>query len=373
MPTITSNCTKRSVSYNMSGRDYNLISAIHSSVERRGQEPLGLEGEVAAVLADDISEMHQRGFAVPLDALSPKRRSLSTTTGAGSIQSHLAPTGSWTDILRGKAALGRLGAEFIQVSTTGQPVRFPTKTESAASGWLDEGEELTITGDVAVSPDAVPYKIVGAGCLISRTMLASVAPDVLLDYIAAELAANAACEVDHAAFVGAGGVQPVGLFDASRGVPIVSLGTNGGAPTRAALIDLMRGVHAANGDAPLTARMGWAAGVGAEAELRSVDGSSGGSGAWLWGDDDKVVGKLAVATTGIPDDFEKGSGANLSGLIYGNFRDVLVVHSPVAQLVVDPISLLGKAMVRVFVFLDVHIVVRRSASFALIKDMVTTI
>jgi HK97 family phage major capsid protein len=370
LPTITNRRTKRSVSYNVAGREYNLIAAIRSSIDNDDQEPRGLEGDVAAVLGEGTDPTRTRGFAAPLDALVPNRRALSTTTGSGAIPSRLAPTGSWTDVLRGKAALGRLGAEFIPIAASDQPVLFPAKTSSATAGWVGEGDDLA-PGDVAVAPDSTPYKTVGAGCVISRKMLASVDDDVLLDYIAAELAGGAAYELDRAAFVGAGGLEPVGFFNASAGIPVYPLGTNGLAPTRAALIAVMKTVHAANGDAPASARMGWAAGINAEAKLRSVDGSTGGAGAWLWDDADKVLGKPAVATTGIPDTFAKGSGTGLSGLIYGNFADVLVVHAPTVQIVVDPITLLTKGAVRVFAFLDVHVVVRHAASFCLVKDMVT--
>ena len=370
MPTITNRRTKRSVSYGTPGREYDLIAAVRSSIENRGEEPIGLEGDVAAVLADGIDPSRARGWSVPLDALDPKRRALTSVNGSGAIGVRHAPTGTWTDVLRGKAALGRLGAEFIPVPTDEQPLGFPTKTSSTAASWLAEGDDLPATNP-AVAPDAAAYKTVGAACVVTRKMLASMEPDALLDYVSADLAGGVAYEIDRAAFVGAGTLEPVGLFDPSRGVPVYALGTNGAVPTRAALLAMMKAVHAANGDAPASARMGWAAGVNAEAKLRSVDGSTGGAGAWLWDDADKVLGKPAVATTGIPDTFAKGSGTGLSGLIYGNFADVLVAHAPSVQLVVDPITHLTKGAVRLNAFLDVHIVVRHTASFILVKDMVT--
>lgn len=369
MPTIVSSRTKRSTTYNTSGREYDFIAALRSSIDLNGADPVGVEGEVAAALADNLDPARQRGFAVPLDALTPKHRSLSSTTGSGAIGSRLAGTGSWTDVLRSKAALGRLGAEFFPAGA--QPILFPTKASGTTAGWIAEGDDLTPSAP-ELTPDAAAYKTVGGGCIVTKKMLASAPPGVLLDYIAAELAASVGSEIDHAAFVGAGGVQPIGFFAAASGVPVYELGANGAVPARLDLVKMMRTVHAANGDAPADARMGWAAGVNAEAKLRTVDGSSGGAGAWLWTDADSILGRPAVATTGIPDTFAKGTGTGLSGLVYGNFRDVLVVHPPAVQIVVDPYTLGPKGMIRIFAYLDVHFVVRHAASFVLAKDVVTT-
>lgn len=317
---------------------------------------------------DPQMRRNPRGFWAPLDALVPatQKRALTTSNGAGAVVTRYARMNDFTDLLRRKAVLGLMGVEFASLWGGDSPVAIPKKSTGATAGWVAEGSSLAESTPVFdADADSVP-KTLGAAVTVTRKMWLESGNDELRDYLVAELGAAMAAEVDRAGLVGAGGVEPTGLFNLA-GIPTASIGANGGPPTRAHLVGALKAVHAANGDSPATARMGWATTPDVEARLRLTDGGMGDGP--LWGDDDRILGKPAAATTAVPNNLAKGSGTGLSALAYGNWGDVLVDHAPAAFVLVNPHSLAGNY--RVTAWLEVRILFRHVESFVVFKDVQT--
>jgi hypothetical protein len=72
----------------------------------------------------------------------------------------------------------------------------------------------------------------------------------------------------------------------------------------------------------------------------------------------------------LPSILTKGTGTNLSGLIFGDFNSVLVGLWGGLELVVNPFSKDTQALVRVTIHQFADVQLRHAESFSAIKDMI---
>ncbi|WP_165076061.1 phage major capsid protein [Paludisphaera rhizosphaerae] len=353
---------------------YSLARAVASAAECKNRQnllPSGLEGDVHDLLRD-LGD-GRRGFRAPLSAFTPpdrKLRSLDLTSGAGAVQVKLAPADDFVDVLRRKSVCGLLGCVLGGlVDENGVPMAVPLLGAGSSAGWIADGQAAppstpTIAGDPGI------VTTIAARVNVTRRMLKMAGPS-LEDFLTGEMTRSVSSELDRAVLAGDGNDgEPTGLLNVV-GVPVQAIAANGGAPTRAVLIDAEKTVGLANGDASASASMGWVGSPKVRAKLRGTDGSTGSAGAWLWNDSDRVLGKAAFATTSMPDDLTKGSGTNLSALAFGDWSTVSVGMPETAQVIIDPIGLGMTGGVRMTVFLDVRVSFRRPTAFVLIKDVAT--
>jgi HK97 family phage major capsid protein len=155
-------------------------------------------------------------------------------------------------------------------------------------------------------------------------------------------------------------------------VDVQAVGTDGGAPTRALLLAMEAAVGAANGDAGADARIGWATSPAGRKKLRSVDGSPGTAGAWLWSDANTVLGSPAVASSNVPANLVKGSGTGLSALVHGDWGQLFINMFSGADILVDPYKQNTDGYVYINVYVDVDVAVLNPAAFSIAKDMLTS-
>ncbi|WP_165076160.1 phage major capsid protein, partial [Paludisphaera rhizosphaerae] len=252
--------------------------------DRRGDwdvQPRGLEGEVDQELRKRYPHMRPRGFLAPSSFDDAEEvRALTSSTGSGAIGDVVViPV---VEALRSKTALGAMGAQVRRLPVDSRGVGWIPRLKSTASvGWLVEGADAPESSPQYDGLELTP-KTAAATVPVSRTMLRSAYTADFEQMVADDVATGIAVEVDRIAIAGtAGGVLPVGLLNVP-GTKSVELGVNGGTPTRDALVELERLVGVANGDAGADARLGWIASSNARARLRKLDGSTAGSGAWVW-------------------------------------------------------------------------------------------
>ena len=101
--------------------------------------------------------------------------------------------------------------------------------------------------------------------------------------------------------------------------------------------------------------------------MRTIaDGSN-----WLWSDFERVVGKPAYATTNVPSNLAKGSGTNLSPLLFGNWRDCVVNLFTPVDLLVDPYRQSTDGVIQVSAFQDVDVAFLHLLSFGVVGDVAT--
>ena len=78
-----------------------------------------------------------------------------------------------------------------------------------------------------------------------------------------------------------------------------------------------------------------------------------------------------VGTNSVPSNLTKGTGTDLSAMIFGNFNDLLIGQWGGLDVVVDPYSLKKTGEIEVTLNAYHDVFVRRNESFAAIKDITT--
>ena len=72
----------------------------------------------------------------------------------------------------------------------------------------------------------------------------------------------------------------------------------------------------------------------------------------------------------VPSNLTKGSGSNLSAVIYGNFADLLIGLYGTLEILVDPYTDFAKGTTGVRALQTIDIAVRHAESFAAMKDAI---
>jgi hypothetical protein len=76
-------------------------------------------------------------------------------------------------------------------------------------------------------------------------------------------------------------------------------------------------------------------------------------------------------TNAVPSNLTKGTGTNLSAILFGNFADLVIGMWGTLDLMVDPYTGSTAGTVRVVALQDVDVAVRHVESFATMVDAVT--
>ena len=131
--------------------------------------------------------------------------------------------------------------------------------------------------------------------------------------------------------------EPLGVLN-TTGVGLVSGGTNGAAVTLDHLIDLKKEVSVDNADQPNCAFVSNGKVESALSKLK--DGNS----QYLLSPYGNEIGRQQIlsrrfeVTNAMPSNLSKGSGSNLSAVIYGSFRDLYIGTFGELEILVDPFS-----------------------------------
>jgi len=335
----------------------------------------GFELEASRALAERLGKEPQ-GLFVPNEVLRHQRgqRDLVTgTPGAGGyLVANELDASSFIELLRARSHVLTLGATTLG-GLVGN-LSIPSQTGAATASWLAEGgaptESAQAFGQVPLTP-----KTVGAYTDFSRRMLLQATPDIEA-IIRADLAALMAVEVDRAAIAGTGADnQPTGILSTS-GIGSVAIGANGGPVTWAHVLMLEEALANASADMGAMAHL---TNAKVRRALKGTTKVSGDAGAgFIWSDEARdadgfgwMNGYKSAVSSNVPSNLTKGTGTNLSAMIFGNWRDLMIGQWGGLDLMVDKISLGTSGGTRVIALLDVDIAVRRAASFAAILDATT--
>ena len=312
-----------------------------------------------------------RGITVPMDVLM--KRDILTGTGTGTAKGgNLVATdllaGSFIDVLRARMVLNELGATFL-TGLQGN-VAIPKKTAPSSVAWVAENSapaESTNTpsfGQVTLSPKTL------AGYVdFSRRLMLQSSMDIET-LIRNDLATTIAVAMDNAAISGSGSNRPTGVLNTS-GIGSVTLASNGAAPTWQMVVDLVREVEIDN------ARTGAAAFL-TNAQVKSrlartPRQTSGIEGNFILQPPfDNLYGERLVVSQQVPSNLTKGTGTNLSALLFGVWSDLLIGQWSGIDLLVDPYTGSNAATVRVTAFHDCDFAVRYPESFAECNEIITT-
>ena len=352
--------------FQQESREFSFVRAIQASASGNWAAA-GREREINEELQHRNGRRTQ-GFFVPDQVWQKRDYVKGTATAGGNLVAtdHLAA--NFIEALRDRLAVAELGATLLP-GLIGD-VSIPKRTGSATAYWFggDNADSITestgTVGTVTMSP-----KPLGAYSKFSYLMRLQSTPGIeqLIrdDFVA--LLANA---VDAAAINGSGSShQPLGILN-TAGIGSVAGGTNGLAVTMDHLLDLKKEVTIDNADAPTA---GYLTNAKVEAAVSKL---KDGNGQYLlspYGTElgrSQIAGRRFEVSNNVPSNLTKGSGTDLSAVIYGNFADLLIGLYGTLEILVDPFTDIAKGTTGVRALQTIDIAVHHAESFAAMQDAI---
>jgi HK97 family phage major capsid protein len=353
-------------------RQFSIVRAINALAnpnDRRAQDAAGFEFEASRAAAEKYGKQ-SRGLTLPHDVVGYRDLITGTTTGTakgGNLVATDLLAGSFIDILRNAMVLPRVGATFL-TGLQGN-VAIPKKTTASTSYWVAENSAPTegalVFGQVTMTP-----KTLAAFVDFSRRLSIQSSIDIE-NLVRNDLATGIAVALDEAALGGAKTNGPTGVRGTS-GIGSVAIGTNGGAPTWASIVNLIREVEVDNA---LTGAAAFVTNPKVKAKLMSTPKqASGVEGNFLLGPPyDNLAGYPFVVSNQIPSNLTKGgTSGTCSAMLFGVWSDLVIGQWSGIDLMVDPYTGSSAATTRVTAFVDTDVAVRYAESFAAVLDYTTT-
>lgn len=346
--------------------EYSLLRAINAAATGDWRQA-GYERE----LSDEIAKRsgkEARGFYVPTDLKWAKR---DQTVGTDSQGGYLVGTDHLADqfieALYARLTLANLGGQ-IMTGLRGD-ISIPKLTTSTSNaGFVAEGsaptEGAAVFGQVSMSP-----KTLACYVDVSRKLMMQSDPSVE-QVLRNDIVNTFARKIDEVGIEGGGSNEPSGILS-NTDAATVAIGTNGGAITYSKIVDLIKEVEIDNaiiGDNPA-----FLTNPKVIAALRTVaKQASGVEGNFILDPNNTMLGYGVNSTTLVPSDLSKGTGSNLSALIFGDFSQLMMGFWSGVDVVVDTASLSTSGGTRLAFFQDMDIAIRHGEGFSYIKDIVAS-
>lgn len=352
-------------------REYSLVRAINASITKDWSKA-GLELEVSRTLAKEANR-ETEGFFMPLNLRMEQRATYAvgaTATGGATVATNLLAS-SFIDVLRNKALIMQLGPTMLS-GLVGN-VAIPRQISQTQTYWVTEGTAIT-QAEATFDQVTMTPKQLGARSQYTRLMLQQGTPDIEA-IVRNDLARVMALGIDSACISGTGtSGQPRGILNTS-GIGSVAMGTNGAALTNLdTFIDLERAVDVANALNGSLYYLTNARVVAAAKKLKDTSNRP------LWTPDysnttlgtaGNLNGYPMANSNQMPSNLTKGTGTNLSAMIFGNFNDLLIGMWGGLEILPNPYGAgynAGSVDIRSMQTCDVA--VRNAVSFAAVTDII---
>jgi HK97 family phage major capsid protein/HK97 family phage prohead protease len=352
-------------------KSYSLLKAIRAQVSGDWGDA-GFERECDKTLRGQ--GFRSDGLLVPLEALGRSDRAsyvTSTPATAGVLVGTDHHDESFVQALRSRTILDKLGIMRMD-GLTGN-VEIPRQTSVSSLGWVAEDTDLP---EATPNFDAISLnpKTVGAWCQLSR-LIATQSEPALEQLIRNDFALSLARELDRTGLHGSGtGNEPRGILN-TPGIGSLSLGVNGGAPNWEAIVRLegiVAGKNADEGD------MGYVTSSAVRGKLKTTLKAAAAGSDFVWSDSAQAEGMgmlngyKAFSSQTVRSDLTKGTGTNLSAIVFGNWSSFIIATWGALSLETDPYADFRKGRIAVRVMLFADMSVRNAESFAAITDVLTT-
>lgn len=272
---------------------------------------------------------------------------------------------SFVEALRARTLVVQMGAQYLSGLQGNVP--FVIQDTAAAATWVAEnataGESNLTTSVKTLSP-----KRLAAYTALSKRLLNQSSLDVEA-LVRNDLIQAQATALDVAAISGSGSSnQPEGILSTS-GIGSVAGATNGAAPDYADLVDLESALANANAD---QGKLGYLTNSKVRGALKKT-ALDAGSGLFVWDrlSGNELNGYPVGVSNNVPSNLTKGSGSNLSAIIFGNWNDLVIGSwGNALDLVVDPYTSAKESIVNVICSNDYDVLVKRPESFAAMVDAI---
>jgi HK97 family phage major capsid protein len=301
---------------------------------------------------------------------APREQRVFTTTNPGSgpgsnlIQTTVSP--NLIDRLRERVLVRALGATVLG-GLVGN-LNIPRLKSSATAYWVAENTAITESDPATDFIGLTPHHVGGLTAL-SRNMLMQPSLDVTR-MVENDLMKLIAVAIDQAAIAGGGANQPSGLLAAGSGITIVSGGANGQVPAWPNVMNLIGAVDQSNGLDGSPAFLTNAKFVKAARQIAKTPGDT--SSNFIMNDPGTLAGYTLGSTQNVPSNLTKGTGTNLSALVFGDWSQLIIGFWSELDILVNPYDSTayasGGVLVRAMATCDVKI--RQPAAFAALTDII---
>lgn len=341
-----------------------MLNALANPNDGRAQKDAGFELEACRAAADALGR-EARGVVIPFDVLSHRDLTVGTPADGGYTVNTLTDGASFIELLRNALILRAAGVRVLDGLKDN--ILIPRQIGGAVAYWVAENgapAESTPTFDqVPMSP-----KTVAAITEYSRKMLIQSSLSVE-QFVRQDIATAIALAIDLAGITGTGASnQPRGILN-TAGIGAVVGGANGAAPTWSHVVKLETEVSVDNA---AFGSLGYLTNTKVRGKLKETEKFSGG-GREIWSEGNNPLnGYVAHVSNQVPGNLTKGSGTDLSAMLFGNFADAVIGLWSGLDILVNPYASGGTGAVKIEAFQDADFAVRHPQSFSAMTDIVTT-
>jgi HK97 family phage major capsid protein len=344
-------------------REYSLLKAISETAQGKLS---GLEREVSEEIARRTGK-EARGFYMPTNIAFRTNQIVGTANLGGNMKptDHLG--NEFIESLKARLVVGQAGARVLQ-GLKGD-VQIPKMSAEVSNVSFVSEDSAPAEGNATFSQVTMSPKTLACQLDISRKLMLQSDPSieaVLRD----DVINSFARKIDEVALEGGGSGEPSGIIASATG-NVVAIGTNGGAITYASCVDMVEAVEVDN--AILNdASTKFVGNPKVTANLRTVAKQTNGvEGNFILGADNRILGYDYLSSTLVPSDLTKGTGTNLSAMIFGDFSQLMLGFYSGIDVLVDPYTGGNAGTTRLNFLQDFDVALRYDDSFAVIKDIVT--
>lgn len=353
-------------------RKYSLTNAIFQ--QARGE----LDGLEAEMHQEGVKEARERGLAIEglaipsmlIDITGQKRnmqyRDLTATGGSNGDQGGVSvetTVQEFIPILSPALQVVSLGATVFD-NLTGN-LDFPKQATAGSTAWEGETDANAETSPTFEKIILSPNRL-GAYIDFSKQLALQAKSPGTEQFVRSELERIIREALDTAAINGSGsGNQPTGILNIGGGLNTVAIGTNGGIPTWATIVDLESAVNTSNA---LSGRLAYLTTPGIKGILKQKEKATS-TAQFIWMEGMELNGYRAETSTLVPSTLAKGtSGPILHAILFGDWSSLYIGQWGGIDLVVDPYTLSTNAMIRVVANSWWDIALRHEESFAVCVD-----
>lgn len=342
---------------------YSISRAIITSIQRReGKDVSCLELDVSdEILKKRPGHAYRGGILIPTDQPLGKdrieRSGLDTqTTTKGPEVVFTEPRG-FIDLLRAKMRVRQLGAQIL--SGLQGNIAISRQTGGATLYWVAENPGSDVTeSDATLDQVLMSPKTAMAHTAYSRQLLAQANIDID-SFVKNDLSIIAALGIDKAAIHGSGSSnQPTGIYGQS-GVStesFASTGTTPGVITFPHVVNMETKIAAVDADVSAQAYLTTPEVRGTAKQTAVLSNTIARA---LW-EDGQMNGYRAEVSNQVSKTLGAGSD---HGILFGCWDQLIIGEWGAVELLTDPYTKMGQAMIRVFAFLMVDVAVRHPEAF----------
>jgi HK97 family phage major capsid protein len=342
----------------------------------RGQSFDGIEGEMHA---EGLKEARESGVSaegnlvLPRVAMFAERRDMTATlqtSVAGDQGGNTVPTGhgSIIGLLYARSVLRQLGARFL-TGLSGN-ITFPRLATGSAGYHVAETTAPTESSPTTRAITLKPNRL-GTFVEVSKQLILQSNEDVEA-MVRSDLGTALALAMENGALNGTGANnQPLGLLHADSGIDFTSVvgGTHGLAPTWGHIVGLETAVATVNADIN---NLGYCTNPKVRGKLKTTS-KAGTEAMFVWENGTTPLnGYGAGITTQVPSNLDKGSATGIcSAILFGNWDDLIVAMWGGLDITLNPYIKDTEGLVRITANAFYDTAIRRTASFAAMKDALT--